>query len=261
MSIVHILYELWAKPNGATKPIAAMILVALGSPLRVLGGVLSVSEPLSPRDVLLIASFLFLGIGYVANFWRVEAEHVGAQKSPISPRPQSQYFYQNGKPWQHFGFSGMVVGTIVLVIDSLLCSRGHVCLNNVMVFQQLSFAVSSELALGIGLSTAIAVMLTVTWIVWKPLTNMLLCFHERPWITKSIVLALLLLPLLYFANFNREIICASFMFVFSVVAFSVFEDMDYNRYMFVHLRKNLKMIGHLWFVYLSNANSRISLHG
>jgi hypothetical protein len=191
---------------------------------------------LSLWDVLLIASFLFLGIGYVANFWRVEAEHVRAPKSPISPRPQSEYFYQNGKPWQHFGFCGMVVGTTVLVIDSLLCSRGHVCLNNVIIFRQLSFAVSSELALGIGLSTAIAAMLTVTWIVWKPLTNMLLCFHERTWIAKS-VFALLLLPLLYFAGLDRETMSASFMLVFSVVAFCVFEDMDYNRYMFVHLLK------------------------
>jgi len=118
ISLTQILYELWGKPHGG--PLAAALLVAVCSPERVLGGALSVgADLLDPRVVVLAATSFFFGIGYIACFWRVEAEYRRKRGVSISPRPQSEFFHQNGKRWQEFGFAGMFVCTVLLLMDAL----------------------------------------------------------------------------------------------------------------------------------------------
>lgn len=261
ISIVHILYELWAKPNGATRPVPALILVALGSPLRVLGGALSVSDGyLNLRGILLITTFFFFGIGCIANFWKIEAEHRKTQKSSISPRPQSEYFHKKGLLWQHFGFSGTFVCAMILSIDSLLCFRYHLCLNSALglLFKQFHLNIPSGLEAGIGILIVAMGTFVITWLIWKPLTKVLGCFSNRSLIIKVIVLIATIFPFMYYARFNRNTIYISIILALSVVAFTSYEHMDYNQYMFVYLRKNWRVIKNLWFIYLFDANSGIS---
>jgi hypothetical protein len=112
--VTQVFYELFVKPHAARYPLLATIIIALGSTFRFVSGALSVSERLNLPIMILAAAFFFLGVGYIAKYWKVEAEHCLANQREYPPRPQSDFFLQHGRDWQHFGFVGMLVTAIFL---------------------------------------------------------------------------------------------------------------------------------------------------
>ena len=258
--VTQVFYELFVKPHAARYPLLATIIIALGSTFRFVSGALSVSERLNLPIMILAAAFFFLGVGYIAKYWKVEAEHCLANQREYPPRPQSDFFLQHGRDWQHFGFVGMLVTAIFLWTTRLflpglnewLAARMQ-AINllipdpfwNVFLFVLIVLAASA-----ITLPLYRAVARFTLWMGMVPLRSALL------------LAILILVPVgmalvsPQFQNLSHWI--GSGLVLTSFLSILTYENMGYEAYLLVPLQKNLKYIGLLWYVYFFKANTNLT---
>lgn len=264
ISLVHILYELWAKPRGARIPFAPLFLVALGSPLRVLGGAMSISACLFDlRFVTYLVAFTFFGIGCLATFWRIEAEHVKRNDIPVSPRPHSEYYYSNGYSWQRFGFTGFIVCAALLLTDALFHLGANVSISDQIMLYLQSRTGFSDLHITIAAyPTIFAFVSSLSSIARWPLSKLI----SRLVQVKRFMSAVLLLVVMSTATLTAtgllqdhgELLSSLVLLSLSIVFFASYETISYEQYMLIYLRRSLRVVLRLWSDYFFKADTALT---
>jgi 4-hydroxybenzoate polyprenyltransferase len=264
ISLVHILYELWAKPRGARIPLAPLFLVALGSPLRVLGGAMSISAHLfNLRFVTYLVAFTFFGIGYLATFWRIEAEHVKRNGIPISPRPHSEYYSRNGKAWQHLGFAGVVLCAVLLLADALYRLGANVSISDQIILYLQSRIGFSDLQITIAAYPAVFVFVSIlSWTVRGPLSKLISRLARFKWFMGAAFLLVVMLTAILIATGplqdHGELLSSLVLLLLSIVFFASYETISYEQYMLIYLGRNLWVVLRLWSDYLFKADTALT---
>jgi len=261
ISLLQVVYELWSKPRGASRPLAiiSLALLALGGLFRTLGGALSalpiMTNYLEPRILIFVIAFFFLQVGAIATFWKLEEEHC-KELAKESRRPQGDYFHRRGVFWQQFGFGGIFMCAMILFADSLPFVSKY--LNYQLLIPRVPVVVSVFVE---GMILLLLVSMLV-FAIGRPLFSLL--FRTRKIIWTKVILILVVAALIgisvaYFNPDTRKLITSVFLLLLSFIVNFTYADITYEQFMFVHFSKNIKVIGQLWFNYFFNAQSGMSL--
>lgn len=264
LMVIQVFYELYVKPNAGRHPQLATTVVALGPPLRFLSGALAVSATLSLHFTLLAAIFFFFGVGYIAKYWKIEAENCRKLGKAYPPRPQSDFFIgDRGANWQHFGLVAMLLTSLLFLLGGLSCawpdgcalSQAEQALRGLPLPYPATFIFFSVLV------TALLALLTLP--VYKKLARAILFIWRRKgWFIFSLAALALVSAILTTAHISPQptlVWIGAIFLICSYLSIGTYEDMDYDQYLLVHLKKNARVIAGLWFVYFSQANTGITL--
>ena len=237
-----------------------MLLIAFGAPLRVLGGMLSVSDFILPDEVLLIVFFFFYGVAYISCFWRIETEYLLEQEKPGFVRQQGRYFLKHGLPWQHFGLAGMMLCAIILLLESVVCGTSGTCMSGIRFFQIISYNVTSTISFILSVLLLTISIGIITVLTYKKLSVFVLYLHNRSKIAKIILLFLFVSVAIFLGGAgNVRIVIPTFAVYFSFSMYNWYENVSYSQYMYLPLRKNYKLIIAVWFSYLFDSTASLSL--
>jgi hypothetical protein len=108
------------------------------------------------------------------------------------------------------------------------------------------------------------VVLLTTWVVRKPLEMLFGWLTRRKWVTPALLAVAVTLWVLRLGTglispISPEVMTSMTLLILSVVAFAAYEEIDYERYMLIHLKKYAKTIGLLWGRYFLSSRSGLTL--
>jgi len=259
--LTQILYEFVIKTKADKIPLLATIFIAVGSLIRFLSGALSITDRLNYPIIVLSTFFFYLGIGYIAKYWRIEAEHVKKFSRKYPPRLQSDFFLKNGSGWQHFGFTGMFISSVLLLLLGL--SKFDVATHISIMGKSFLNCDNPIPCFNIFLLLVTIIFVSIlTLSLYKFFTRLVLFFSSHTILGKlaPIIFGGFFLFCIFFVPNSRNIeVIAGFLFiVFSIGALITYEGMSYEQFLLNPLKHNLKTIGNLWFTYLFYAESKIT---
>jgi len=264
ITIIHIFYELYVKTHAGNRFGAglAVVVIAVGSPLRFLSGVLSVNDHIDFSILILCSTFLFYGIAYIAKYWKIEAEHVRAVHGDYPPRPQSDYFVKNGDTWQNFGFIGMMISFVMLWVNQSFHLRleQHFIswINTALGLFPSVFL--SQLLLFVTI-TLLTVLFTLP--IYKLLSRFLLRLSTNRThliISISITIAILIgLSIVFPVLRNPFYYLCNLLILVTIGSLITYNNMGYEQYLMIYARKNSKYIGPLIFEYLFEAQTGLTI--
>jgi len=209
--------------------------------------------------------FFFLGVGTISCFWKTEAEYSNKKNIRVFPRPQSSYFERKGTCWQHFGFGGTLICALLLLVDAL----SYYFLGSTLISERVVITLKTSLTsidiliICIEYSIVFGFVLLTTWLAQRALAKILSYFAGKSWAMLiaflGVAMLLILAPLTtHVAQINRETVSSAILVLLSVVGFMSYENIDYQQYMLLHLKENLKVIRLLWFSYFFTSDSGLS---
>ena len=259
---LQIFYELFVKEHAAKYPFIASSVIALGSTIRFLSGVASVSDNLNVTIIILGVLFLFFGFGYIAKYWVLEATHCKDHLHSYPPRPQSDFFLKHGLKWQRFGFVGMIYASICIWVY-----RSYFYLNEERIYLWI------KLNLGVILSDVIfkIILFIAVWLVlslisfstYRLISRIILYISSKKYLAIPFFIILIILPIwlsLHYKNFDSSYTFIGFgLTLLSILTFCTYEIIGYEQYLMIHLRKNAKTIIALWFTYFFKADTKMSM--
>ena len=261
ITFLQIIYEFGVKPKTNKLPaiIIATIIMALGSMIRFISGALSITNQISLQTIILSSVFFYQGVGYIAKYWKVEAEHVRDENRNYPPRPQSDFFLNHGQNWQHFGFISMLISSVLLIFIGImqhnnirLISSWNLTLVNLNPF-------SMEI---VAIILVIFVVFLIASALYKPISKVLIAVDSKVilliiFITNLMLLALGQLEIIPSLRAESFIVGGIFIFL-AILSFYTYEKMTYDQFLLNLLKRNIRKIGKLWFSYIFNSNCGFS---
>jgi 4-hydroxybenzoate polyprenyltransferase len=264
LSLVHVLYELWIKPNGGRYPLLALVTIASGAALRAFSGMASIHDGSTLGRLSLVAvGFLFYGVGYTSAFWRIEGDY-HLRKGISKVRSQSAFFGTHGRRLEMLGLGAFVVCSTILLADAVMAGA-----TGIGVWDQ---GVQFLLHMGIQERSIQVGALTLTASIWiaalgAPTGSILTrCFAGRRtrWLGLGMAaiicggalsLALSLMP----SQVSTRLAVGAILVALSIVALTTYTDITYEEYMFVNLTDNLPLVSAAWSRYLLDSRPGIRL--
>ena len=254
VSATQVLYELWVKPRGASAPLLALVWLALSSSIRVLGGLLAAgADPLELRLGMFVTAMFLFGIGYIAAFFRIEGEYCKRKRE--RPRHlQSEYFVAHGRPWQRFGFIGLILCAGLLLFDAAAAAYTSLRpADQARVLLQRIVPVSDSVATTLEYLAAMLLVAGLAWALRGPVGRLLERLARRRRFTPVLLLltvAAVAGPALHGAPGHRDVASSAAMLLLAILSAVTYETITYEQYKFVYLKENLGRIAGVWFRYL-----------
>ncbi len=255
ISLHQVLYVLWGKPNGEKHPVALLAIISFNLAPRFLVGVAAVSgESWTALPIaLLFVAFHFFSFGFMAMFWRLQATD-----NSIPRRPQSEYFLLRGESYQHQGFLGAIIASMLLLsgylavaqhnqfvtletlLGSAAASLGHAGLRYVWFF-----VLSLLFVLGIHFVSLVLRTL------FSPLRAYLAALSMRVKTVAMIIsYAIFVFGLAFSVAYgNARVFAVAFLFM-NVGAMFMYEGMTWDELMSRESKRQMPVLAKLWLAYL-----------
>lgn len=272
ISFHQIIYVLWLKPISGKHPLLILSWLSFSNSLRVVTGVLAITEitvfyfPL----LILLLVFYFNMFGFMAAYWKMEAIYL-RNNSREQIRPQSYYYENDTNKHQREGFIAAVLSSSILLL--VLLNFNQLCRlplsRSVNLIFECNNGHASYREIFAGYSLILLIIGALLIYLLSKLGYRIILYILKPFqrimntICKGVTFFSLIFFIYYLAisiiSLNFFFFCLS-IFLLHTYLLGIYDSMSYEDFTGIESNNRIKWITTKWKLYFFNSNSQLHFY-